>query len=138
MTSIRVDEQLWNDFVAWCHDRRTSTCHVIEPLVYALMKGSSEAPPLQALPKVTMSLSVTREVARPRRAVDREGQPVFEDWGSHVSCHFCKRPTRWVVYYSPGWDKTVRVYCCGYHVKRYRRMTSLVKGYPNISIQGVM
>lgn len=134
-TSIYVDAELWDKFVPWCKTRHTSTCHIIEPYLYAIMKGSQKIE-FSALPKVDVTLNISREVLRARRRERVSGEdPVWQDWGSHLRCHFCGRPSKWVVYYHEGWDKSFRVYCCGYHVKRYRRMTSLEKGYPQTGFQ---
>ncbi len=133
-TSIYLDTCLWRDFVSWCKSNHLSTCGVIEPLLYALLKGSSELS-LSAIPKIDMQLNVTREVSRYRRKENVRDGPLFDDWGTHLHCRFCKHPSRWVVYYAEGWDKTIRVYCCGNHVRPYRRMISLEKGFPQVRFQ---
>lgn len=136
-TSIWLDQYLWDRFVVWTHDRRTSTCHVLEPIIYALLEGSQKLE-FSAIPNLEMNLNVTREVQRPRRATGKATEePLWEDWGDHLRCYFCKRPSRWVVYYSPGWDKSIRVYTCGHHVHRYHRMISSAQGWPKISFQAL-
>lgn len=134
-TSIYIDGDLWKDFVTWCHNNRTSTCHILEPLVYALLKGSKDVQ-FSALPKVDLTLNISREVKRARRRETVPSDaPLFQDWGSHVSCNVCPRESKWVVNYAVGWDKVFRVYCCGYHVRRYRRMVSLEQGFPQVNFQ---
>ena len=89
------------------------------------------------MPKIEMNLSIHREVKRARRR-ERVGQgPVLQEWGSHLVCFFCKRPVKWMVYYLPGFDRTIRIYTCGYHVRRYRRMISRERGFPQVSIEGL-
>ena len=133
-TSVWLDEFLWDRFVTWTHDRRTSTCHVLEPIIYALIEGSQKLE-FSDIPKLELNLNVTREVARPRRAVSKSGdQPLFEDQGSPLRCYTCRRESKVVVYYAQGWDRTVRYYCCGLHARRFKRMTSLAQGYPKISL----
>lgn len=132
-TSIYVDEQLWADFVAWCRARRTSTCHLIEPYLYAILQGSARAAPFAPLPKIDLTLNVSREVLRARRRERVSDFPVWNERGSFLRCSVCGRPSRWVVYYHPGWDKAFRIYVCGFHVRPYRRMTSLEKGYPKVA-----
>jgi len=134
-TSIWIDEDLWDDFIGWCKARGTSTCHLLEPIVYAIMKGSAEAPPFSPLPKIDMTLNLTREVQRYRRREKVGPGPVLDELGTHLHCYFCKRESKWVVYYSVNFDRTSRVYCCGYHVRRYKRMISKSKEYPKVSFQ---
>ena len=137
-TSIWHDRVLWRELVAWCKQNHLSTCLVEETLNYAFLKAVKAVdvqPSLVPIPKIEMTVHVSREVQRSRRRERVRDGPVFEDWGSVVKCCVCHRPSRWVVYYAPGWDKTLRVYCCGYHVKRYRRMASRGKGYPQIRFQ---
>ena len=132
-TSIYIDEALWDWFVPWTKDHHTSTCHILEPFLYALKTGSQKLE-FSPLPKIDLTLNISREVLRARRRERVSGdQPIFQDLGTHLSCHFCHRISKWMVHYVPGWDQVSRVYCCGYHVRRYRRMTSLERGYPRIS-----
>lgn len=132
-TSIYADEDLWDDFVKWCKDNHTSTCHILEPFMYAIMKGTQEIK-FSPLPKVDLTLNITREVQRSRRreVVPRDA-PLFQDWGSHVSCRYCPRESKWLIHYAVGWDTVIRVWTCGYHVRRYRRMTSFEEGFPKVS-----
>jgi len=141
-TSIWFDGELWDWFCgrdnpdSYVKRHWTSSCELLEGFVYALQVTDQkmERPSLSPLPKVDVQLNLSREVARPRRqeTVSRD-QPLFQDWGSHLHCRFCKRTSKWVVHYVPGWDKIFRIYACGYHVKRYRRMISREKGFPQIS-----
>jgi len=134
-TSIWVDEFIWSWFVPWTHLNSTSSCEVIDAFLYSLYSTAKKIEAPRGLPAVTVNLAVNREVQRPRRSPSATSETVFSDWGTHLNCHFCKRASTWIVYYSEGWDHTIRVYCCGHHVRQYRRMTSQEKGYPKISFQ---
>jgi len=143
-TSIWFDRSLWKWFAgrdnpaSYVKRHWTSSCELLEGFVYALRVADEKVkqPILSPLPKVDVQLNLSREVARPRRK-EKVGfdQPLFQDWGTHLHCRFCKRRSKWVVHYACGWDKVIRVYCCGYHVKQYRRMVSLEQGFPQVSFQ---
>lgn len=143
-TSIWIDRELWFWFCgkdnpeSYVKKHWTSSCELIEGFLYALQVTDKklEQPILSPLPKVDVQLNLSREVARPRRRETLTGdQPLFQDWGTHLHCRFCKRKSKWLVYYVEGWDQIYRIYCCGYHVKPYRRMISKKKGYPQIDFQ---
>lgn len=143
-TSIWIDRELWFKFCgkgnpeAYVKRYFTSSCELMEGFIYALLVTDEKmkTPSVSAMPKVDVQLNLAREVARPRRQekVSRD-QPLFQDWGTHLRCRFCKRTSKWVVHYIPGWDKIFRIYACGYHVKKYRRMVSKEKGFPRISFE---
>lgn len=143
-TSIWFDRDLWRWFCgrdnpqSYVKRHWTSSCELLEGFVYALRVTDEklERPSISPLPKVDVQLNLSREVARPRRVetVARD-QPLFQDWGTHLHCRFCKRKSKWVIHYVPGWDKVIRIYSCGYHVKKYRRMVSKEEGFPKISME---
>lgn len=141
-TSIWFDRSLWYWFcgqknpTSYVKRHWTSSCELLEGFVLALQVADQkmERPSLSPLPEVNVQLNLAREVKRPRRQETvSSDQPLFQDWGTHLHCRFCKRKSKWVVHYIPGWDKTYRIYSCGYHVKKYRRMVSKEKGFPQIS-----
>jgi len=140
-TSIWIDAFLWDWFVKWVHKNRTSTCHLLEPFIYALKQTEDKIQDnigLQTpLPKIDLTLNLTREVQRHRRREDVGFGPVWNDWGDHLRCYFCKRPTKWIVYYSPGWDRSFRIWVCGFHRRRYLRIRSRPQGYPQIKIEAL-
>lgn len=152
-TSIRIDAELWDWFVAWCGRNHESTCGILEPFLYALQMTDGELKKRQLfglqtpLPKIDLTLNVTREVERHRRREQSYG-PVWNDWGDHLHCYFCgelkhlgkimrRHEPRWVVYYSPGFDRSFRIWTCGYHVRRYHRIIGDAAGYPQLVIRPI-
>lgn len=143
-TSIWIDRALWDRFcgkgnpTSYVKRHWTSSCELLEGFIYALLVTDEKmkSPSISPLPEVNVQLNIAREVKRPRRQETvSSDQPLFQDWGTHLHCRFCKRVSKWVVHYVPGWDKTFRIYSCGYHVKKYRRMISREKGFPKISFE---
>lgn len=150
-TSIRVDADLWDWFVEWCGRNNTSTCHILEPFLFALQQSEGKIKQrvgLQTpLPKIDLTLNVTREVQRHRRREMSYG-PVFNEYGTLMSCYHCselfregkirrKHEPKFLVFYSPDWSQGSKVWCCGYHVRRYHRMVAKEKGFPSVIIRPI-
>lgn len=137
--SVRVDPFLWDDFKEWCKNKDTSTCEMIEGLIFAIMKGTEKLDPGRLLgPKVTvdtMNFTLARQVQKPKRLqkVDA-GSPLWQDHGGLFSCFKCHRESKYLVFYHVAPDLAERYYCCGYHVKQFRRLKT-GKLYPTVGFR---
>lgn len=137
-TSIYVDKGLWAWFVKWVRENHTSTCHILEPFIYALQQSEGRIQDQiglrTPLPKIDLTLNLTREVQRHRRRENVRTGSVWSDWGNHLRCYFCNRPTKWIVIFTPGPDRSIRIWTCGLHKRPYQRIDTS-KGFPKVFLK---